>query len=88
MINILRGKNLWHLVNGASMKPTYAKELAAWEDHYEQARGLIGKTLSDSLQVNIEVEDDPVKVWETLASLYDKILMMSLLIILREKFMS
>jgi hypothetical protein len=56
MIDVLRGKNLWFLVNGASMKPTDAKELVAWEDHCEHERGLIGKIVSDSLQVHIKLK--------------------------------
>jgi hypothetical protein len=72
MIDILRGENLWCIINGDSKKPTDAKELVVWEEHCEHERGLIGKTVSDSLQVHIEVEDNPIKVWKTLASLYDK----------------
>jgi hypothetical protein len=32
MIDILRGNNLWCIVNGAIKKPTDAKELASWEE--------------------------------------------------------
>ena len=43
-----------------------------WEDRYDQARGHIGQIVSDRLQEHIEVKDNPIEVWKTLASLFDK----------------
>ena len=43
-----------------------------WEAKSDQARGLIGQTVVDSLQVSIEAEDSPVQVWQILSSLFDK----------------
>ena len=39
---------------------------------YDQVRGIIGQTILDSLHVHIEAEDNPIQVWKTLASLFDK----------------
>jgi hypothetical protein len=72
MIDILRGNNLWCIVNGDNKKPVDAKELVVWEKCCEYTRGLIGKTILDSLHIHIEVEDNPIKVWKKLASFYDK----------------
>lgn len=60
------------MVNGEHKKPIDAKDLVIWEERCDQERGLIGQMVSDSLQVSIEVEDNPVEVWKTLASLFDK----------------
>ena len=42
MIDVLRSKNLWRIVNDEHKKPADAKDVAIWEDKCEQARGLIG----------------------------------------------
>ena len=60
MINVLKSKNLWRLVNGEHKTPTAADDLAIWEAKSDQARGLIGQTIVDSLQVSIEEEDNLV----------------------------
>ena len=72
MIDVLRSKNIWRPVNGEHKTPTFAEDLAIWEAKSDQARGLIGQTVADSLQVSIEAEDNPVQVWQILSSLFDK----------------
>ena len=72
MIDVLRSNNLWRLVNGEHKKPTNAQAMIKWEEKCDKSRGIIGQTVLDSLQVGIEEEDNPVKVWKTLASLFDK----------------
>ena len=62
MIDVLRSKNLWRLVNGEHKTPTVIDDLAIWEDKSDQARGLIGQTIADSLQVSIEAEDNSIQV--------------------------
>ena len=54
MTDVLRSKNLWRLVNGEHKTPTPADDLAIWEAKRDHARGLIGQTVADSLQVSIE----------------------------------
>ena len=63
MIDVLRSKNLWRLVNGEHKTPTVADDLAIWDAKSDQARGLIGQTIADSVQVSIEAEDNPVPIW-------------------------
>ena len=46
--------------------------MVIWEEQCNQARGLIGQMVSNSLQVHIEVEDTPVEVSKTLYFLFDK----------------
>ena len=59
MIDILRGKNIWCVINGVSKKPTIAiKELVMWEELCEHARGLVEQTILDSLHVHIEAREE------------------------------
>ena len=60
MIDVLRSKNIWRLVNGEHKTLTTADHLAIWEAKSDQARGLIGQTVADSPQVSIEAKDNPV----------------------------
>ena len=62
IIDVLRNKNLWRLVNSEHKTPTTADDLAIWKAKSDQARGLIGQTVADSLQVSIKAEDIPVQV--------------------------
>jgi hypothetical protein len=72
MIDVLRRKNLWRLVNGEHKKPIDHEDLVIWEERCDQERGIIGQTISNSLQVSIEAEDNLVEVWKIIASLFDK----------------
>ena len=72
MIDVLRSKNLWKLINGEHKTPTVADDLVIWEAKSDQASGLIGQTIADSLQVSIEAEDNPIQVWQILSSLFNK----------------
>ena len=62
MIDVLRSNNLCRIFNGEHTTPTTADDLAIWEAKSDQARGLIGQAVADSLQVSIETEDSPVQV--------------------------
>ena len=42
MIDVLRSKNLWRLVNGEHKTPTSTDDLDIWKAKSDQARGLIG----------------------------------------------
>jgi len=72
MIDVLKSKNIWRLVNGEHKTPTVADDLAIWEAKSDQARGLIGQNFADSLQVSIEAKDNSVQVWQIFSSLFDK----------------
>ena len=65
-----------------------AKELVIREYRFYQARGwVIRQTVSDRLYLYIEA-DSPIGVWKTLDPLFDNLVMMFLLTILKIKFMS
>ena len=62
IIDVLRSKNIWRLVNGEHKTSTVADDLAIWEAKSDKARGLIHQTIADSLQVSIGAEDSSVQV--------------------------
>ena len=63
IIDVLRSKNLWRIVNGEHKTPTTADNLAIQEAKSDQTSlGLIGQIVADSLQVSIEAEESPVQV--------------------------
>ena len=72
MIDVLRSKNIWRLVNSERKTPTAIDDLAIWEAKSDQARGVIGQTVVDSLEVSIESKDNSVQVWKIISSLFDK----------------
>lgn len=72
MIDVLRRKNLWRLVDGKQTKSTNATKLVTWEETYDQAIGIIGQTIVDNLHVHIEAQKNLVEVWKNLATLFDK----------------
>ena len=72
MIDVLRSKNLWRLFNGEHKTPTVVDDLAIWEAKSDQERGLIGQTITDSIQVSIEAEGSPVQVWQIISSYFEK----------------
>ena len=45
MIDVIRSKNLWRLVNGGQKKPAYAQATITWEEKCDQARGIIGQMI-------------------------------------------
>ena len=49
MIDVLVSKDLWRIVNSEHKKPVDAKDVVVWEDKFDQARGLIGQTIANSL---------------------------------------
>ena len=54
MINVLRSKSIWRIVNVEHKTPTVAYYLAIWEVKSDQSRGLICQIVANSLQVSIE----------------------------------
>ena len=72
MSDVLRSKNLLRLVNGEHKKPVYAQDVIKWEEKCDQSRGFISQTISDSIRVSIEEEDNPVEVWKIFTSFFDK----------------
>ena len=65
----LRVKGLWLLVNGTETRPTDVEGAAKWDIKADKAAGELYLSCSVEQRTHIEaVQDDPVKIWTTLAS--------------------
>ena len=54
IIDVLRSKNVWRIVNDEHKKLVDVKDVSIWEDKCDQERGFIVQTVAYSLQVSIE----------------------------------
>ncbi|KAJ8579217.1 hypothetical protein M405DRAFT_835998, partial [Rhizopogon salebrosus TDB-379] len=68
----LRVKGLWLLVNGSETHPTSDTDLQAkWHVKADKAAGELYLACSVEQRMHIDaVQDDPVKIWTTLASIH------------------
>jgi hypothetical protein len=68
----LRVKGLWLLVNGSETCPTSDTDLQAkWDVKADKAAGELYLACSVEQRMHIDtVQDDPVKIWTTLASIH------------------
>lgn len=64
--NALREKALWRIVNKEIGEPQNDREKELWKCKLEQARGIIGKTLSPNLNRRFVDVDNPIELWENL----------------------
>ena len=70
MEDLLRSKGLYRITLGTEAAPDEAEKQAKWENKNDQARGLIGMSISPDLRFHLEGEDSPVKAWEKLNSVF------------------
>ena len=66
MEDLLRSKGLYSITLGTEASPDEAEKQAKWENKNDQARGLIGMSISPDLRFHLDGEDPPVKAWEKL----------------------
>jgi hypothetical protein len=68
----LRVKGLWLLVNGSETRPASDTDLQAkWDVKADKAAGELYLACSVEQRMHIDaVQDDPVKIWTTLASIH------------------
>ncbi|KAJ8584814.1 hypothetical protein M405DRAFT_865906 [Rhizopogon salebrosus TDB-379] len=68
----LRVKGLWLLVNGSETRPTSDADVEAkWDVKVDKAAGELYLACSVEQRMHIDaVQDDPVNIWTTLASIH------------------
>ena len=73
MQQLLQSKGLWQTL--AENQPTFPKQMEkfAYRNKIDEAMGLIGIHVSDSLLFHLDGCDTPKKSWDKLASLFGKI---------------
>ena len=66
MEDLLRSKGFYRITLGTELSPDDDEKQAKWETKNDQARGLIGMSISPNLRFHLDGEDSPVKAWEKL----------------------
>ena len=70
MEDLLRSKGLYRITLGTKIALDDDEKKDKWENKNDQARGLIGMSISPDLRFHLEGEDSPVKAWEKLNSVF------------------
>ena len=64
MEDLLRSKGIYRVTLGTKSAPDEDEQKAKWENKNDQARGLIGMSISLDLRFHLDGEDSPVKAQE------------------------
>ena len=72
MEDVLRSRILFRITSEKETKPTDDDNKIKWENRCDEARGLIGMSISIDLRFHISEIDEPDIVWEKLESVFAK----------------
>ena len=72
MEDVLRSRGLFRINSGKETKPTDDDKKIKWANRCDEARILIGISISTNLQFHISGIDEPDKSWEKLESVFGK----------------
>ena len=61
MEDVLRSRGLFRITSGKEKEPTYDDKKIKWENICDEARGLIGMSISIDLRFHISETDEPDK---------------------------
>ena len=70
MENLLRSKGFYRITLGTETAPDDEKKIAKWDNKNDQARGLIGMSISPDLRFHLDGLDSPVEAWEKLHKVF------------------
>ena len=70
MADILRSKGLYRIAIGLETKPSNDDKVAKWENKQDQARGLIGMSISQDFQFHILDIDTPHEALDKLNTVF------------------
>ena len=72
MEDVLRSRVLFRITSGKETKPTDDDKKIKWANRCDEARGLIGMSISIDLHFHISEIDKPDLAWEKLESVFGK----------------
>ena len=72
MEDVLRSRGLFIITSRKETEPTDDDKKIKWENRCNEARGLIGMSISTDLRFHISRIDEPDKAWEKLESVFGK----------------
>ena len=65
MEDVLRSRGLFRITSRKETEPTDDDKKIKWANRCDEARGLIGMSISTNLQFHISGIDEPDKAWES-----------------------
>ena len=72
MEDVLQSKGLFMITSRKETEPTDDDKKIKWANRCDEARGLIGMSISTDLRFHISGIDEPDKAWEKLESMFGK----------------
>jgi hypothetical protein len=72
MEDVLRSRGLFRITSRKETEPTDDDKKIKWANRCDEARGLIGMSISTDLRFHISGIDEPDKAWEKLESVFGK----------------
>ena len=73
MEDLLRSKGLYRITMGTETAPTDDDKKAKWDNRNDEARGLIGMSISPDLRYHLQGVDDPEEAWDKIESVFGKL---------------
>jgi hypothetical protein len=73
MEDLLRSKGLYQITLGKEIALTDDDKKAKWDNRNDEARGLIGMSISLDLRYHLQGIDDPKETWNTIKSMFSKL---------------
>jgi hypothetical protein len=73
MEDLLRSKGLYRITMGTETAPTDDDKKAKWDNRNDEARGLIGMSISPDLRYHLQGVDDPDTAWDKIESVFGKL---------------
>jgi hypothetical protein len=73
MEDLLRIKGLYRITMGIEIAPTDADKKDKWDNRNDEARGLIGMSISPDLRYHLQGVDDPEESWDKIESVFGKL---------------
>jgi hypothetical protein len=73
MEDLLRSKGLYRITLGKEKEPTDADNKVKWDNRSDEARGLIGMSISPDLRFHLKEIEDPNEAWENIETVFGKL---------------
>ena len=73
MEDLLRSKGLYRITMGTETAPTDDDKKSKWDNRNDEARGLIGMSISPDLRYHLQGIDDPEAAWDKIESVFGKL---------------
>ena len=70
MEDLLRSKGMYRITMGTETTPNDDDKKSKWDNRNDEARGLIGMSISPDLRYHLQGVDDPKEGWDKIESVF------------------